>query len=91
MAGFTATDILVQNNTNASGEQAGILINDLTDSAAQVTRAEVSGSKEDNVRIHNTNTTGTITFTSCTVIDNDSNPVGAGNRASSSRRTRPAI
>ncbi|MCE7951009.1 MAG: Ig-like domain repeat protein [Xanthomonadales bacterium PRO7] len=80
VAGFSASDLLIQNNTNAPGEQAGILINDLTDSAAQVTRAEVSGSKEDNVRIHNTNTTGTITFSNCTIIDNDSNPVGAGNQ-----------
>ncbi len=64
------TDLLVQNNTNGTGEQAGILINDLSDSAATVTRAQVSGSTEDNVRIHNSAAIGTIVFDACTIKDN---------------------
>jgi Bacterial Ig domain/Bacterial cadherin-like domain len=70
VTGLALTDVLVQNNTNGTGEQAGILINDLTDAGAQVTRAEVSGSTEDNIRVHNTSATGTVTFSSCTVKDN---------------------
>jgi hypothetical protein len=63
-------DLLIQNNTNAIGEQAGILINDLSDAAATATRLEVTGSIEDNVRIHNSAVTGTIVFDACTVKDN---------------------
>jgi hypothetical protein len=76
VSAFTLTDCLLQSNTNSTGEQAGILLNDLSDSNAQVTRAEVSGSTEDNVRVHNTSTTGTITFSNCTVKDNST---GSGN------------
>ncbi len=65
-------DLLIQNNTNNTGEQAGILINDLADSAATATRIEVSGSTEDNVRIHNSATTGTIVFDAATIKDNSS-------------------
>ena len=68
--GFKFTDCLIQNNTNATGEQAGILINDLSDANAQVSRVEVSGSTEDNVRIHNSTVTGTINLSNCTVKDN---------------------
>ncbi|MEO6689606.1 MAG: putative Ig domain-containing protein, partial [Dokdonella sp.] len=64
------TDLLIQSNTNATGEQAGILINDLSDPAATGTRLEVTGSTEDNVRIHNSAVTGTIVFDACTVKDN---------------------
>jgi len=68
--GLTLTDLLIQNNTNSTGEQAGILINDLSDASSQITRVEVSGSTEDNIRIHNSSTTGAVTFSNCTVKDN---------------------
>ncbi len=70
VSGFTLTDCLIQNNTNATGEQAGILLNDLSDANSQVTRVEVSGSTEDNIRVHNSAVTGTVTFSNCTVKDN---------------------
>ncbi|WP_165371667.1 beta strand repeat-containing protein [Pseudolysobacter antarcticus] len=70
VSGFKANDLLIQNNTNATGEQAGILLNDLLDASALVTRAEVSGSTEDNIRVHNSATSGTITFDACTIKDN---------------------
>ncbi|MEP6510460.1 MAG: putative Ig domain-containing protein, partial [Dokdonella sp.] len=63
-------DLLVQNNTNNTGEQAGILINELSDPAATATRIEVSGSTEDNVRIHNSSVAGAIVIDASTVIDN---------------------
>ena len=56
VSGFKLTDSAIANNTNSTGEQAGILLNDLTDSAALVTRVSVSGSTEDNVRVHNSST-----------------------------------
>ena len=68
--GFKATDILVRNNPNAAGEQAGILLNDLADTAASITRADVSGSTEDNVRVHNSTATGTITISDSTIKNN---------------------
>ena len=76
VSGLTLTDVLVQNNTNSTGEQAGILLNDLSDPNSQITRAEVSGSTEDNVRIHNSTMTGTVTLSNCTIKDNST---GSGN------------
>jgi len=76
VSGFKLTDCLIQSNTNSTGEQAGILLNDLSDANSQVTRVEVSGSTEDNVRVHNSTVTGTVTFSNCTVKDNSA---GSGN------------
>ncbi|MGA7730019.1 MAG: Ig-like domain-containing protein, partial [Chloroflexia bacterium] len=68
VSGFNMTSGRVQNNTNAVGE-AGILLNDVL-GTNNVSSTEVNGSTEDNVRVFNTSTTGTFTWTGGSVHDN---------------------
>ena len=100
LTGFSLTDVLVDANTTCGAaclgglggspggfSPAGILLTSLNSASGNtVTRVEVTGSTEDNVRVRNdSGSTGTITFDTCNVHDNDSNR-RRGNRASSSRR-----
>ncbi len=73
---ITLTDMLVRNNTNALSTEFGIFLTDIREATNAVTRVEVTGSTEDNVRVLQNSGSGTIAFSTCTIKDNS---VASGN------------
>jgi hypothetical protein len=85
LTGFSLTDVLVDANTTCGAaclgglggspggfSPAGILLTSLNSASGNaVTRVEVTGSTEDNVRVRNdSGSNGTITFDTCKIHDN---------------------